>query len=285
MNVFITGSSTILGSAIVEQFFARRATIIACNRIPERSEHTLSFLEETIKDRDIDLVLLLHPLLPLFHQSERERDRLVHFSQNCCNFFSQRQKKPDVLFTASSVSVYDRSASGALTELSADGKGTQHAEYFKKSENTALTASQAGIRVVHLRTGQILSNRIPPPIKKISFLNLIPYSRYPKDKVINWVSQEDAVRAVRYLLAEKSISGPVNIVSGDTPTEAAYLKEVTGHYNLGTPIVLPRHLFTLFLGKKYVDLHPPQGKAFPMILMEKGFIFEDISLNEYLQKK
>ncbi len=284
MNVFITGSSTTLGAAVIETCFSLRATIFTCNRIPEVAEQTSSFFTEIIEDNHIDLVLLFHPVLPDHHESDKERDKLISFSQNCCNFFSQRQRKPKVICTASSISVYDTSVSATLTERSSKGDGKQ-ARYFRKIEKTTRPASQEGIRVLSLRTGQVLSNRIAPPIKKLPFSPLIPYSRHKKNSVKNWVSLEDAARAVFYLLAESSISGPVNIVSGDAPPEAIYLSEIAKHFHLGTSIALPHQIFTLLMGKKHIAWHTPECKAFPMILMEKGFIFEDISLGEYFQKR
>jgi uncharacterized protein (TIGR01777 family) len=140
-------------------------------------------------------------------------------------------------------------------------------------EAAADPAREAGVRVVHLRTGLVLSAdaALVKRLKPIALLGAAG-KLGSGQQYWPWISLADQVAATRFLI-EHDVAGPVN-VTGPAPVRNAEFMAVLGRI-LHRPTVLPTPGFAIraVLGQFAEDVLTGQN-AIPAVLTEAGFEFQ-----------
>lgn len=138
-----------------------------------------------------------------------------------------------------------------LTESSAAGTDGLLTRVSREWEAATSAASEAGVRVCHLRTGLVLSGRgglLPPLVRACRFG--LSGGFWTGREYWSCISLHDVVRAVRFLGAA-DLEGPVN-VSAPNPMRNGELMRLLRRL-LGTraalPVPLPRLLLRLGIGR------------------------------------
>ena len=154
-------------------------------------------------------------------------------------------KKPKVLVSASAVGYYGSRGDAWLTETDPpadDFLGRLSVEW----ERAAEPAARAGVRVVHLRTGVVLS-----PAGGALGKMLLPFKAGlggvlgPGTQFMSWIAMDDMVGAIGHLLGRDDLAGPVNLVAPEPVTNAVFTKAL-GRV-LGRPTFAPAPAFLLRL--------------------------------------
>lgn len=288
MNIFVTGSSSILGSAIMEVFFQEGHTIYTYNRIPAEGADVSSLISQLTNNSDIDIVLLLQA--GDIYRSDLSNDNqaiaragLQKLNAAIYQYFSEKRNKPKLILSSSSLAIYDTTGDAPIVETTSLGSDNISL-YYQDLEGRGSIAAEAGIRVVHMRLGEIVSRSFAPSLITLPFFNLAASSFMDVNQSISWISREDSVRALRLIMKNSEIDGPVNITSGDTPKRTDFIKIITNYFGIKRSIPLPLTVNRLLLGEELAALLAMGIKAVPFRLMEEGFFFEDISLQDYLQR-
>jgi uncharacterized protein (TIGR01777 family) len=119
--------------------------------------------------------------------------------------------KPKVFVNASAVGYYGPVTNGEVPETSPAGKDFV-SDLCVEWERSAQAATELGIRVVMLRSGIVLDSR-GGALRKM----LLPFRMYvggplgSGNQWLPWIHKVDEVRAIRFVLENPSISGPVNL--------------------------------------------------------------------------
>lgn len=190
--------------------------------------------------------------------------------------------RPEVLVSASAVGYYGDRGDEVLTETSAAGDDFL-AEVCTVWERSAVPATEAGIRVVHPRTGVVIAAD-GPLIEKIE----LPFKLGVGGKVgsgaqyVPWISLTDEVRALRFLI-DHDLAGPVNLTA-PTPVTNAQLTAALGEV-LRRPTVLPIPTFgvRLLYGEMGETLATVSQRAVPRRLLDAGFTFTHTDLRDALR--
>ncbi|MGB9377629.1 MAG: TIGR01777 family oxidoreductase [Mycobacteriales bacterium] len=129
---------------------------------------------------------------------------------------------PRVLLSMSGAGWYGDTGGHAVDETGQHGVGFL-AEVTEAWEAATHPAQQAGVRVVRMRTGPVLTAQGGTlgrmlPLAKLGLLSPLGSGR----QFISWVSLADQLDAIGFLLASDDISGPVN-VTGPQPATMAEL--------------------------------------------------------------
>jgi uncharacterized protein (TIGR01777 family) len=111
--------------------------------------------------------------------------------------------KPRVLICASGMGYYPSSGDAVLTENSPAGTSFL-ASVQHDAEAATAPASQAGIRVVHLRIGAVMGG---PVLQRAGF------QAGNGQQWMSWVARDELASIVEFALTTESLSGPVNAVS------------------------------------------------------------------------
>jgi uncharacterized protein (TIGR01777 family) len=192
---------------------------------------------------------------------------------------------PPVLVSASAIGWYG--ANTGVDEQSPAGSGFIP-DLVREWEAAADPARAAGIRVVHPRSGLVMSARGGMlarllPLARPPFL---PVSLCPRfgsgTQFMSWISLTDEVRAIRFLLDE-DISGPVNLTAPAPVTNADFahaISEATSRRDLPW-LRVPAPLLRLGMGEASVELLS-SSKVHPARLAEHGFTFCHPALPEAL---
>jgi uncharacterized protein (TIGR01777 family) len=192
--------------------------------------------------------------------------------------------RPSVLVSASAIGYYGDRGDEELTEASPPGEGFLP-EVCVAWEAATGMAEEAGIRVVHARTGIVLSPDGGALKAQLPAFRLgVGGKAGSGEQWMPWITLADEVRALRFLL-DHDVAGPVNLV-GPHPATNAELTRTLGRV-LGRPtfMTIPRLAGRLPLGVgPLVDsLLFDSARVLPAVLLDAGFTFLHTDLETALR--
>lgn len=181
-------------------------------------------------------------------------------------------RPPSVLVSASAVGYYGQTGDQPVTEDAPAGTDFL-AEVCRVWESSADPAREAGIRVVHPRTGLVFDRSGGAAAKLLPLFRLGLGGKLGSGR--QWwslISLADEVGAIRFLLGHDGVSGPVNL-TGPTPVTNAQLTEELAR-QLTRPAVVPVPSFALriALGEMAVEVIGSQ-RVLPSALERAGYRF------------
>jgi uncharacterized protein (TIGR01777 family) len=286
MRIVVAGSSGLVGSALIPHLQAqghlvqrlmrgksgREKDPLALWWNPEEGELDSSILE------GVDVVINLsgdHIFNARWSESKKEKIRTSRLQTTAllAKTFAQLKRPPKFFLNASAVGIYGSRGDAFLSEESTPGRGFL-ASVVKDWEKATEPAVEAGIRVVCLRIGMVLSSeggalkKMLPPFKWGLGGVLGSGNQY-----VSWIAIDDLVRIVEFLVEHPEISGPVNATAPNPISNAEFTK-VLG-YVLKKPTVfpVPELILTLILGERAKDLLLSSVRAEPVVLVGAGFRF------------
>ena len=204
----------------------------------------------------------------------RIRDSRVVGTRALCEAMASMTEKPKVIVCASAIGYYGDRGGAVLTESADSGDGFLP-EVCRQWENAAEPARAAGIRVVSLRIGVVLSKE-GGALSKM----LLPFRLGVGGKVgdgaqyMSWVSLVDLVSMARFAIENENISGPVNAVAPGAVTNLEFTRALGRALGRPTLFPLPAFVARLALGEMADDLLLASIRVEPAVLKEHGFQFE-----------
>lgn len=219
---------------------------------------------------------------------QRIRESRVQGTRVLCEALVKLPKPPKVLVCASAIGFYGDRGGEELTEESAAGTGFL-AEVVRDWEAATGPAREAGIRVVNLRFGVILSPNGGALAKM-----LLPFKLGAGGPVgdgrqyWSWISIDDAAGAIQHSILTGGLSGPVNAVAPQPVTNREFTKTLGSV--LRRPAVLPMPAFAarLVLGEMANDLLLASARVVPRQLQRTNYDFRqptlELALRHVLEK-
>ncbi len=191
--------------------------------------------------------------------------------------------KPRVLVCSSAIGYYGDRGDEPLTEDSAPGRGFL-ADVCQQWEAATDTARDAGIRVVNVRTGVVLSKHGGALERMLPIFRKGLGGRVGSGKqYVSWISHDDIVRVLVRAMTDTSLAGPVN-ATAPYPVTNAELTETLGAV-LDKPARIPAPAFAikLALGEMGQALLLASTRVLPKRLEDAGFAFEHTQLRGALR--
>lgn len=192
------------------------------------------------------------------------------------------QHPPKSLFCASALGFYGDRASEVLDESSDPGTGFL-SEVCQAWEEATRPAVEAGIRVVHLRFGLVLSSQ-GGALKK-----MLPLFRCGLGgplgrgrQYMSWIALEDAARAIAFLLDHPEGSGAFNFCTSAPVTNLEFSRALGRVLHRPAGLPAPRFALRLALGEMADPLLLASTRALPRRLSEAGFEFRFPNIEEAL---
>jgi uncharacterized protein (TIGR01777 family) len=190
---------------------------------------------------------------------------------------------PKVLVSASAIGFYGDRGDEILDENSPRGDGFL-AEVACDWEAATEPASAAGIRVVHMRFGVILSPgggalaKMLTPFR-IGGGGIVGSGR----QYWSWLALDDAVGAIHYALTTESLHGPVNVVAPNPVTNAEFTKTLGRVLSRPTIVPVPAFFARLAFGEMADALLLASTRVEPKRLVDSGYEFRHASLEDALR--
>lgn len=173
------------------------------------------------------------------------RDSRVAPTALLARTIARLERRPRVLVTASGTAFYGDRGEEWLDESSPAGEGFL-ARLVAEWEAAATPAREAGVRVVHLRTGPVIASRgrflgRMVPLFRLGLGGPIGSGR----QWLSWIEIEDLVAAMRLAIGDDALSGPVNAVTPEPVRNADFARALGAA--LGRPALIPVPAFALRL--------------------------------------
>jgi uncharacterized protein len=179
---------------------------------------------------------------------------------------------PPVLLVASAVGWYGDTGGREVDESAPAGTGFLP-DLVRDWEAAAQPAADAGIRVVHLRTGIVLSRRGGMLGRLLPLFRLGLGARLGTGRqYLSWILLADHVRACRFALEDQRLAGPVNLTGPEPVTNAQFTAALAGQLHRPAALRLPAGLLQAALGEVSGELLA-SCRVRPRRLEDAGFAF------------
>jgi uncharacterized protein len=196
----------------------------------------------------------------------------VESTRNLATVLAGLTQRPAVLINASAVGWYGRTAGREVDETDPSGSGFL-AGVVRDWEAAADPAREAGIRVVHLRSGVVLAKRGGMLGTTLSLFRVGLGARMGTGtQYLSWISLTDEVGAIRFLLAAEDLSGPVNLTSPHPVTNATYTAALARAVGRPALLTVPSPLLRLAAGELAEEILS-DVRAVPRRLLDAGYQF------------
>jgi uncharacterized protein (TIGR01777 family) len=200
-------------------------------------------------------------------------DSRVEGTQLLCGALAGLEMKPSVLVSASATGFYGSRGEELVDESSVTGSGFL-ADVCRQWEAATAAAQQAGIRVVNLRIGPVLSPaggalaKMLPPFKA-GVGGVVGSGK----QYLSWIALDDVVAAIIFALKADKLRGAVNAVAPQAVTNYEFSKTL-GRV-LGRPTVFPMPAFAarLAFGEMADEMVLASIHVAPRVLENSGFTF------------
>lgn len=208
------------------------------------------------------------------------RDSRVLGTITLARAMARAANPPRVLVNGSAIGYYGNSGPDPVTETSPPGEGFL-ADVVVDWEKATSPAADAGIRVVMVRTGLVVS------AKGGAFGRLLPIFKYglggrvgSGNQFWSFISLRDEVRAIEYAL-DSDVSGPVNLVAPQAITNRDVTRALAKSVHRPAFLPVPALALKAVLGEFAEDILASQNVV-PEVLNKNGFTWLDPTIDAAL---
>lgn len=195
--------------------------------------------------------------------------------------------RPRVLVSASAIGIYGDRGDEILTEEAPlrTGTGALFVERVGQAwEAATVPAERAGIRVVRLRTGLVLTpaggalGQMLPPFRAGIGGRLGNGRQY-----MSWISIDDMVGAIYHTILTDVLSGPVNATTGSPVTNADFSAALGAALSRPALLPVPATALRLLFGEMANELLLASTRVVPDRLEATGYLFRYPTLSGALR--
>lgn len=292
MNILISGASGLIGKALSAYLRFQGHWVYTLKRAPSGEQFSWQPDKgEILLDPNIhiDAVINLNGVNigDKAWSNQRKQDIVtsrINPTRLLAKTLANLKQPPKVLINASAIGFYGDTGSHAVDENSKAGDNFL-TDIVSHWEDAAQPAIDAGIRTVFIRSGIVLSKKGGALAKMLLPFKLGLGGKLGSgEQYMSWISLEDEVRAISFILENESIRGPVNLTS-PTPVTNFEFSQALGKC-LQRPLLfpLPDFLIKLIFGEMGELLLLGSAKVLPMVLLDNGFEFHQPEISQAFEQ-
>ena len=278
MKILISGSHGLIGTELVQELESKGHTI-------ERLGRDFS---TPINFQGVDAVIHLageNIAEGRWNDAKKKaiRDSRVIGTKALSRNIAEADDKPRVYISGSAIGYYGDRGDEAVNEDSAAGSGFLP-DTCREWEAQTRTASESGVRTVHIRTGIVLSSKggalkkMLPPFKMGGGGILGSGKQY-----MSWISIQDMVGAIVHVMENDGVSGPVNLVAPNPNTNSEFTKVLGKVLKRPTIMPLPAFAARILFGEMADALLLSSTRVTPDVLLKTGYPFKHPDLESALK--
>lgn len=292
MKILVTGSSGLVGSALVSflqenghevyKLVRRKADLLSHEIVWSPNEGVLNPL--LLERLDAVVHLAGENIMGIWTSNKKRRIRnsRINGTALLSKVLCQLKYPPSVFISASAIGYYGNRGDEILTEESSKGEGFL-ADVCEEWEKETRIVAEKGIRTVNIRIGFILSSE-GGGLQQM--LKVFKWGLGGKvgsgNQYMSWVTLNDLIRIIAFVIGQGQLNGPVNAVSPDPVTNAKWTKTLGHVLHRPTFFPVPESIVKLLFGELGETVLLASTRVKPVKLEEAGFIFEDSSVEEAL---
>ena len=294
MNILVTGSSGLVGSAVVAHLSAFGHRVIRLiRRPPKPGELAVQWdpVAGTIDAAGLDgLDAVVHlageSIMGAWTPAKKAaiRDSRVRDTRVLSAALADTTRRPQTLICASATGYYGHRHDEILTEESASGVGFL-AEVGRAWEQAAEPAVRAGLRVVHLRFGIVLSanggalQKMAPPFR-LGLGGRMGSGR----QYWSWIALDDILGVIDHVLATETLRGPVNAVAPQPVTNREFAQALGRALLRPACLPMPAIAVRALFGELGDEAFLSSARVEPAKLVASGYPFHHPTLDATLRE-
>jgi uncharacterized protein len=294
MNILVSGSHGLIGTALGTALMARGHRIARLVRTPDPSAPDQVAWDPAAGQIDARAIEGIDAAIHLAGESlvagrwtaarkARIRDSRVQGTRLLAGALARLTKKPETLICASATGYYGDRGDEILVEESAPGAGFL-AGVCREWEAAAEPARAAGIRVAHLRSGVVLSPTGGALARLVPVFRLGLGGRLGNGRqFMPWITLDDEIEAIVHVLTRGDLRGPVNLVSPIPVTNREFTAALGRVLRRPTLFPVPEGMLRLALGEVAGELFASQ-RVHPARLLGTGYTFRHPELESALRR-
>ncbi|MDQ3686742.1 MAG: TIGR01777 family oxidoreductase [Acidobacteriota bacterium] len=288
MKIIVTGATGLIGSALVPALIADGHSVMCLVRgnnsvlphpgtaaarwNPEAGEIDASAIE----GHDAAVHLAGENIADGRWTDEKKR-RIIESREKGTRLIAETlaalNPRPKVLVSASAVGYYGDRGAETLDEGSSSGKDFV-SEVCRKWEAAADPARAAGIRVVHLRIGMVLSGEGGALGKMLTPFKIGVGGKIGSgEQYMSWIALDDVVGAIKHALKDESLRGAVNTVAPGVLTNTEFTKVLGSVLSRPTLFPVPAFAARLAFGEMADELLLSSTRVEPKRLRATNYQF------------
>ena len=293
MKVAITGSSGLIGSALVPHLRSHGHDVLRLVRRPASAADEVTW-DPTAGTVDLARLQGVEAVINLSGAGVGDHrwtdaykkeilDSRVNSTRTIATAITKLDVHPQVLVSASAIGWYGDTGDRQVDESAPPGTGFL-ADVVKQWEAAASPALAAGIPVAHPRTGLVVSSKGGAwgrmfPLFRAGLGGKLGNGR----QYWSWISMRDEVNALRFLIETPGQNGPFNL-TGPEPATNEVITRVMGRL-LHRPTIATAPAFALkkVLGEFSTEVLG-SARVVPNALTLAGFRFEDTLVDSAIEQ-
>ena len=298
MRILVSGGSGLIGQALITTLLSEGHQIV---QLVRRNTNPGALTEEFSWDPEheifehknigpIDIAIHLGGCSIARTRWSTKRKLLIRNSrvlstQLLSASLAEMANPPKLLIVASGMGFYGDRGDEPLNERSGPGDGFL-ADTAVEWESATKSAKKAGIRVVNARFGLIIS-RNGGLLKSLK----IPFRFALGGRIGDgrqwwpWISLDDAINCLSFLIENDDISGAVNVTSPSPVRNSEFTSAVSNILSKPAWFNLPKPLIKVTLGQMGIETMLHSQRAVPKVLLDAEFKWRYENLEEILRRE
>lgn len=285
MRVAVTGSTGLIGSAVVTALRADGCQVVRLVRQTPAADDEIAWDPRAAggvpSPATLDGVQAVVHLAGAGIADRRWtqaykaeiRDSRVQGTKALVTTLAEMKAPPSVLLSGSAIGWYGDTGGREVDESAPAGTGFLP-ELVRDWEAAARAAERAGIRVVTLRTGLVLSRRGGVLARLLPLFRLGLGARLGGGaQVMSWIALTELVQIMRFLLSHPEIGGPVNATTPSPVTNREFTSALAAAVHRPAVLTVPTPALRLALGGVSADILS-SARVMPARLVSAGYRYQ-----------
>jgi len=291
VNVVVTGSHGLIGTALVQALrlggHSVRRAVRGTASPPDVSWDVNAMYIDKAALTGVDAVVHLagegvaaRRWTPA--HKERVRRSRADGTRLLAEALADLDRPPAVMVSGSAVGYYGDRGDEVLTEESPSGDDFLSG-VCREWEAATAPAEEAGVRVVHLRTGIVQTARGGALRKQLPLFRAGLGGRLGHGRQwFSWISLADEIGVILHCMRRDSLHGPVNATAPDPVNNAAFTKALGRAVHRPTVVPVPRLALSIALGREMAASLLASQRVLPDRLEADGFTFRHATVDDGL---
>ena len=283
MKIGVSGSTGLIGSALTRALNRRDDEVLPLvRRRVSPGERAVSWDPERgtidragLEGADAVIHLAGENVFGRWSPAKKQRiyDSRVKGTRLLCDALAGLQRPPATLLAASAIGYYGDRGDEAVTEESAPGEDFL-AHVSRDWEAATAPATRAGIRVVNMRIGVVLTTTGGALAKMLPAFRLgLGGPVGSGNQYLSWIVLDDISNAILHLLNHQNLVGPVNMTAPTPLTNRDFARTLGKVLGRPAVVTVPAFALRMAFGTEGAAMLQSGQRVLPARLVASGFDF------------
>jgi uncharacterized protein (TIGR01777 family) len=289
VKVLITGATGLIGSALCDALLARDDEVVGLSRNPGKARLAQPRIEwhswePTLERPSADAFEGVEGVVNLLGEkidqrwSDEAKKKIMETrrtgTHNLVGTITGLENRPAVLVNQSAVGYYGDRGDAVLDESEPPGGESFDSEVVVEWERAAHQIDATGVRLVILRTGQVLDAgggmlaELLPPFKLGGGGPLAGGKQY-----LSWIHAEDEIGLILWALDSEKVEGVINATAPNPATNKDFSKALGRALRRPAVLPVPGFVLDLKFGREFGKVLRGGQRAVPKRALELGYRF------------